>query len=716
MIYFKKQIYISVLVSILFIGTTTFAHAGFMQETIWSLVNNVFGRILGLAGLLLNFGVENFVIGFGHNFLTSGVGVAVDLIWQSVRDIFNLSFIFALVYIGFKMILGSDDSNTKRWLSSLIMAALLINFSLYISKFIVDASNILATQIAINGFPANGNPYGISGYFMDNLGLASLLSDGGKLPASIQSGDNSGWGIIFGTAMLFIVASFVFAVGGIMLIIRFVALTLFMALSPAMFLGWIFPGMQSYTNKYWKDFLGRAFYAPVYLLLIYFAHKVIDAYYNQGAAGKLSFTDLFTGNGPIVTASFETTLPPFILSCAFLVAAVVVGKKMGADGGAVAVSTGQNLTRWARRRVSTAAGAATFGAAAAVSRNTVGRYAEQASQSEWVRRHASTNTWGMGRALERTTRNLAGASFDARGTGLVSNQLGSASGKGGYSKMVKDKSAADAKYAEQLGKVSIYDDNGRLKAQFAEQIAHKVEEHESVVAATNLHETNTTKHADAQTAVTNKQAEIDTAIATATQPFRDRLAALEAEKNATNDPMKKSQINNKMRETERERDGKITEVNQHFDTEMKALKKAAKDAEADMVRAKKSIEEARKFAQAEVESATIYSKQIAYMKSIQKSSDIWGKFNTRAGLGAAATMATGVTGLGAIGMVGGITYADSQSYLNQRSYNNLSNLYGANGSRMANTEGQRRRMRLLADEINSSNPPPAPPPPAPAAT
>ena len=95
------------------------------------------GWIMTLAGNLLNYALNVFVIGFGTQF-SGNVGVVVNESWALLRDLFNLTFIFGLVYIGFKMILGSDDRNSRKWLINIILAALLVNFSLFVTKFIVD--------------------------------------------------------------------------------------------------------------------------------------------------------------------------------------------------------------------------------------------------------------------------------------------------------------------------------------------------------------------------------------------------------------------------------------------------------------------------------------------------------------------------------------------------------------------------------------------------
>ena len=130
-----------------------------VKEWLWIFVVNVFGWLAGAAGWMLNYAINEFIIGFAALFYSDAgtpvgtIGPAVDLAWVTVRDIFNLGFIFGLIWIGFKMILNSDDSGTRRWLVYLIMAALLVNFSLFITKFVVDVANITAAQIAQNGFP-----------------------------------------------------------------------------------------------------------------------------------------------------------------------------------------------------------------------------------------------------------------------------------------------------------------------------------------------------------------------------------------------------------------------------------------------------------------------------------------------------------------------------------------------------------------------------------
>ena len=147
-----KKISASIGIFVFLALTPQLVYADFLQETLWSAVTGIFGTILALCAWLFDIAINSYVIGFADEYTTSGIGLAIDQGWSLVRDIMNLLFIFGLLYIGFKIILGSDDSSTRKLLVNLIMAALLVNFSLFITKFVVDTSNSLAAQIAMNGF------------------------------------------------------------------------------------------------------------------------------------------------------------------------------------------------------------------------------------------------------------------------------------------------------------------------------------------------------------------------------------------------------------------------------------------------------------------------------------------------------------------------------------------------------------------------------------
>jgi hypothetical protein len=374
--FLQKYSYVALLALPMFM-MPVLVQADVIATALYGIVISFFGHFVGLIGLLLDYALVEFVIGFGDSFdTTGGVGAQVDTLWVNVRDIFNMTFIFGLVYIGFKMILNSDDSNTRRFLVSLIMAALLVNFSLFFTKVIIDVSNILATEIAVSGF--NSDPDGdpsISTTFMDVTGITSAL--GVKdLEGKVQGAGV--YGYIFGSLILFIVAIFVFAAGAFMLIIRYVSLIIYMILSPFMFIGWVFPQLQKYTDQYWSGFLGKAFFAPIYILLVYLSLSIMNAFYSASTVknGGSQLADTLGGSGSGTIDTFAGSLPPFILAAVMMVASVVIASKLGADGAGAAMSIGNKASRWAKQKVQNGtrktAGAVYGGAKYAVA-NTAGR-------------------------------------------------------------------------------------------------------------------------------------------------------------------------------------------------------------------------------------------------------------------------------------------------------------------------------------------------------
>lgn len=105
-------------------------------ELIFYTLTQIFMVIMGLLmDIILFFSINS------NFYQQSGI---IELGWEITRDLTNIIFIFALLVVAFKMVLGQDDSNNKSTLMKTILVALVINFSLFISYAIIDASNLLA--------------------------------------------------------------------------------------------------------------------------------------------------------------------------------------------------------------------------------------------------------------------------------------------------------------------------------------------------------------------------------------------------------------------------------------------------------------------------------------------------------------------------------------------------------------------------------------------
>mgnify|MGYP003532565324 FL=1 len=68
----------------------------------------------------------------------------IDKAWVVVRDLSNIFFILILLYVAIKTVLNMGGHETKSMITSVIIMAVLINFSLFFTKIVIDSSNILA--------------------------------------------------------------------------------------------------------------------------------------------------------------------------------------------------------------------------------------------------------------------------------------------------------------------------------------------------------------------------------------------------------------------------------------------------------------------------------------------------------------------------------------------------------------------------------------------
>ncbi|MCA9367444.1 hypothetical protein KC887_04265 [Candidatus Kaiserbacteria bacterium] len=408
-----------------------------IAKMLWGVVNGVFGTLVAVAGQFLDYTIREYVMLFGANYKSNGIGYQVDLLWVTVRDIFNITFIFGLLYIGFKMILDSDTSQTRRWLVNLIIAALLVNFSLFFTKFVIDVSNQLATQIASPMVTT-----GVSNTFMNQMGVSTIFNANGQNATAVVNQKSTGaiFGYIFGAMIIFIVAMFVFAAGGFLLLIRYVVLHIYLVLSPFMFIGFVFPWMWGTTRKYWEGLLGRAFFAPLYLLMLYFAASILAG----SRAAFVGNTDLAgalgVGGGSLAVQSFSASIPPFLLASGFMLAAVIAANKLGADGAQTAINVGKNIRDRARRRVQNAA----YKSAAYVPSKTLNVAGEAAAQ-RLERRAASLAQGGAASkwVARRLDNNLGAAARAAAGVSIAGTETAKAKRERVNKQQVRFNKAAD---------------------------------------------------------------------------------------------------------------------------------------------------------------------------------------------------------------------------------------------------------------------------------
>src|SRR3990167_7929341 len=112
--------------------------------------------LLFLAGILFDWAVnpENFAL------VVNSKSVLVG--WTIVRDALNLAFILVLLFSAFATIFQVEKFHLKKILLTLVLMALLVNFSYPISRFIIDAGNVPMYYLISTAFPNSTNASGFS--------------------------------------------------------------------------------------------------------------------------------------------------------------------------------------------------------------------------------------------------------------------------------------------------------------------------------------------------------------------------------------------------------------------------------------------------------------------------------------------------------------------------------------------------------------------------
>lgn len=695
-----------------------FAQASeFFAGLLYKIVQGFLGLFFALGGFLLNNSIQYSIIDFGDNYLFNGLGVAIENIWVMIRDLFNLTFIFGLIYLGFKMILDSEDSNTKRWLAHLIMAALLVNFSLFITKAIVDFTNILATQIVTSGF-ANSVTTGagdidVAGTFMNSFGLTSLF---GKLP------DGEPYGLVFGTAMIFLVGMFVFTAGAILLFIRFGSLLLYMIFSPLMFIGWVFPSLQHVTNSYWKKFLGRAFFAPIYMLMLYISAQVIQTIY---AGKEPSFTGS-VGNDPnVIEATFGNTFPPFIISSIFLGASIVVASKLGVDGGAAAVNAGRKFGNKAGRVVKGATlrtGGATIGLSGRAARRTIGFGAHKFTQSDSAKRMAASSM--LGRGVYKAAQYGANSSFDVRNIAGFGRKNGlGESKKGGFAGGIKEAKKKKEEFDKALGEIpkEIYNkQSGKMESnpeyekateQFYTDVGAKnsdfAQAHKEQKRAKNMKLAGEKELAAAEEAI-NQSDE---------KHIHEEIKELEKKVRAFGDDKDLSKFDRikkqKMKSQLDAKKASLSESDKQFNDQLKRAQVFIKDAD-EILSADSESSKITKPVYEQADAAATYARQIESRKTTEKESSRTNNPTVLGVVGGAGAVAGAVAGgiiagpaiavTGAVAGAGaGYSYVKSRVTKNDEVAKDQRSKYGLRGEKAKVNKDKKNRANLIAESLRESS-------------
>ena len=299
-----------------------------------------------IAGIFLTIAAYLVKVALNINFelLKSPV---VQTGWQIVLNFTNLGFVLAIIVMAFATIFRVQSYAMKKTLWKLIVAALLVNFSLVIAGAFINISDIFSNFFLKQG--GIRNPLEWSKAFAAMFRAQALLKVGETIAAQGFVDTATGAINTFGAAGLQTIASVFFIdlftvlacltllATAVMLLIRYVFLGILLLLSPIVWLLWIFPGTQHLWQKWWSQFLRWTFFAPI---MLFFISLSLYAMKNQPEAVRQ-----FTQNSAAV-ANVQLTFGVEVIGEMIIVIGLVMGGLFAANS--LGITFASTAYGWAR--------------------------------------------------------------------------------------------------------------------------------------------------------------------------------------------------------------------------------------------------------------------------------------------------------------------------------------------------------------------------------
>ncbi len=305
---------------------------------------------------------------------------AINKGWELLRNLINLFFILILVYISIATILRIESYGYKKLLGKLVIAAVLINFSMFFTKVMIDVSNIISIAFykQINdravqatkesGASPDSKQTHISYGIINALGLQQVWGVGNNIKSKTQSAGATSttggvdyasmskdlgvtsaniplnpWAMILiglaGTVFV-LMLSFVFFSAGVMFAGRTIMLIGLAVVSPVAFTAGILPQTSKLADGWWKKMRTNLLFAPAYMIMMFIALEMLWA--DNSAKG--GFMALFTAED----FSAIGNIFYFVFMCVLLTMPLVVAANFGAMGSKKMQGWSSAMGKWGK--------------------------------------------------------------------------------------------------------------------------------------------------------------------------------------------------------------------------------------------------------------------------------------------------------------------------------------------------------------------------------
>lgn len=291
---------------------------------LWGLISKVVGFVLGIIQeiiyaifYLLIVPIIQAVLSI-HVYTDTFVSVIYPG-WIVLRNLCNIIFIVAIMAIAIGTLLRVDSYKSRSVLVQLILAALLVNFSLVIAQIVLGIADTVQSQFLPNNqevIRALGKDLMVA-YRSDvfNLKITGYFSDIVKQFMFLI--------LACGSFMVFLaIAAFLF--------IRMIMLWILLMLSPLAYAAGALPSTAHYRSEWWTTFLKYAFFTPIMAFFLNMTAIVSNTYKQNSIFGSLGVSNTDFGSNDLSAFIFRTGST--LLLIVFLIVALKVAESFSIFG------------------------------------------------------------------------------------------------------------------------------------------------------------------------------------------------------------------------------------------------------------------------------------------------------------------------------------------------------------------------------------------------
>ncbi len=303
------------------------------------VVNYIAGYLGGIALAIVSW-FTNVAMELNRRVLDTDSIVHVG--WNITRDIANLGFVLVIIVIAVSVMLRFETYGSRKVLTRLIAAAIVVNFSLAIMGVFLQFADTF-TNFFLSRIPspsdlgtALASSFEAQKFFLNAQNFSSDAVSGATITASMLSNIAS---MVFSTAFV-LIATIVIGTFAIMLLVRYLHLVILGILAPLVWLFWVIPDLGGQFKTWWNAFIKWTFFAPASSFFIYLSLVAVERMKDI----KLEVFTAGSGFFETVFLSVATQGAQMVVIAGLMLGGLIVANKMGIES----ANIGMNLANKAK--------------------------------------------------------------------------------------------------------------------------------------------------------------------------------------------------------------------------------------------------------------------------------------------------------------------------------------------------------------------------------